>query len=758
MKKILVLGIVFAIGTVPNIWSSGNFIERIEISGNNTISAKKIMKKISAQAGDIYSEELLLGDVKRIYEMEKFDNVTVDVSTGVKGVAVKFIVTEKPRFKKYKFVGNSIVSSGKLKEKLTLSSGDYFSVSAVMDEVRKMQDVYKEEGFSKAKITHFINEPDEKGKSVVTIYVEEGPKVNVQKINFPGVKEVKEKKIKNMIEIKEKKIFNPDKLEADVAKIKEFYRDSGFVRFDESKPYIYYDESGENVCITVFIYEDKKYKFGDISFSDTAVKKKEDLKKILKDSKIKKGSVYSAKNEKNFLDGIQTLYSDGGYLKVLIDPQYTYDGDKVDVCYDISEGPQVFINSIYLEGNRRTKDFVVRREIRVKNGDPFKLTEVRESQRRIFNLGFFSDVRILPTDTHTPDKMDLTFHVEEQQTGMLSMGAGYSSVDRLVGTFQVTESNFRGMGQKLSLMWEFGKRKKNYNLSFTEPYFFGRNVSFTSSIYDVDRVREYVSSSTVSDSYSEHKRGGSIGFGKRFGDKYQVNLSHSYEAVRLLNVNSAYMIEQQKLSRERGITSTTRISSTRDTRDYFWDPRTGSIHKLSEEVATGIFGGQNFFHRERAQASYFIPLVWRFVFVANFEVGAVHGYGSTPEVPIFEKFYIGGGESLRGYDYRGEVGPPEGGRFMSANNFEVKFPLVRENKMTVLQWAFFFDFGGLWYDQKDIEWSWGATQDNFKRGYGMGIRFKIPAFPVRLDWAKGLDHVKGESQTQWYFTIGDIFW
>ena len=144
--------------------------------------------------------------------------------------------------------------------------------------------------------------------------------------------------------------------------------------------------------------------------------------------------------------------------------------------------------------------------------------------------------------------------------------------------------------------------------------------------------------------------------------------------------------------------------------------------------------------------------------MTNFEAGAVTGYGSTPDVPVYERFYTGGGESIRGYDYRGEIGPSEGGRFMNVNNFELKFPLVRENNQTVLQWAFFFDCGGAWVDRDDIEWAFGTTEYNFKRGWGMGIRFKIPAFPVRLDWAKGIDHVKGESETQWYFTIGDIFW
>ncbi|MFH1956879.1 MAG: outer membrane protein assembly factor BamA [bacterium] len=737
--------------------AESSFVERIEISGNRTVKTKKILKEISVRAGDICSDDLLLNDVKKIYEMAKFENVTVSVSTSATGSVVMFEVVEKPRLRKFEFVGNNNVSSGKLKEKLTLSKGDYFSISDIMNEIRAMQDVYKEEGFSKAKITHFVGKPDDKDRSPVTFYMEEGNKIVVRKLSIFGVRAYSVKKIKGLCEVGEKKIFNPDKFKDDITKIEEFYKNSGFARLEVSKPFVYYGESGESVDISLFIYEDRKYKINDVNFSRTSVKTADEFEKFMKEAKFRPGKIYAKKDEDKVIDLIQNSYAEVGYLKTLIEPKRSFHDGLMDIGFEIFEGEQIFINGIYIEGNTRTKDFVIKREIHVKEGDPFKLSEVRESQRRIFNLGFFSDVQIIPTDTHLPAKMDLTFKVQDQQTGMLSMGAGYSSSDRLVGTMQVSETNFRGHGQKLSLMWEFGKRRKNYNLSFTEPYFFGRNLSFTSSIYDIERLKEY-ESATEHDNYDEHKRGGSIGFGKRYGVIYKANVGYAYEAINLEDVEASYMIKQRDIAKKRGRTSSFSTSFTRDTRDYFWDPSRGSLQKVSEELATAIFGGQNYFHRERLQFSHFLPLVWRFVFVTNIEGGAVHGYGSTKDVPVYERFYVGGGETIRGYKYRAEIGPPEGGRFMSVNNFELKFPLVRENKQTILQWAFFFDIGGCWDNYNDIEWSYGIDEKNFKRGWGMGIRFKIPAFPVRLDWAKGLDHRKGESETQWYFTIGDIFW
>lgn len=738
--------------------SSGDFVERVEIAGNETVKSKQITKEIAVRAGDVFSEDVLRGDIKRIFDMNKFDDVSVAVSTGVSGVVIRFDVKEKPRLRKFKFVGHKELSAGMLREKLTLSGGDYFSVGDIMNEIRAIQELYKGEGFSKVSVSHFIDEPDAKGRSVVTFYIEEGQKILISDIDLPGVQSFKLKKIKSLMELKRKKIFNAEKLDADIAKITEFYKDRGYARFEISEPYISYSNDGSFVKLTFFVYEGGRYDLGDMRFEGAVLKDSAKFLSLADEAKFRKGRVYSRKNEESFVAAFHGLYADDGYLKLMLVPEYEYKDGKVDILYKIHEGEQISINSIYIEGARRTKEFVIRREIHVSEGDPFKLTEVRESQRRIFNLGFFSDVQIIPTDTHVKDKMDLTFQVQEQQTGMLSVGAGYSSVDRLVGTVQISETNFRGMGQKLSLMWEFGARRKNYNLSFTEPYFFGRNLSFNTAIYDIDRVREYVSTSTVKDNYHEHKRGGSIGFGKRFMDVYTANVTYAYEALRLYATDDPYMDGQKALADSRGITSSLRTSLTRDTRDYFWDPTTGSIYKVSEQVATDIFGGQNFFHRERLQISYFFPIVWKLVLVTNFEVGVVTGYGSTPDVPVYERFYTGGGESIRGYNYRGQIGPPKGGRYMNVNNLELKFPLVRENNQTVLQWAFFFDFGGAWSDRNDVNWSFGLTENHFKRGWGMGIRFKIPAFPVRLDWAKGLDHVRGESETQWYFTIGDIFW
>jgi len=734
-----------------------NFIERIEISGNKTVKAKKILKEVSVRAGDICSDGMLLEDVKKIHEMGKFENVTVSISTSAAGSVVRFEVIEKPRLRKFEFIGNENVSAGKLKEKTELSKGDYFSTSDIMNEIRQMQDVYKEEGYSKAKISHFVGKPDAKGRCVVTFYMEEGHKIVVERLNLFGARAYSVKKIKGLCEVKEKKIFNPEKFKEDLLKIEEFYKNSGFAEFEVSEPFIYYGESGEFVHISLFVYEGEKYRLGSVRYSSTSVRGISNFKKLRKEAKLKDGKVYSRKKEERFIGLIQSSYAEDGYLKVLIESKHSFRGGLIDTVFEIYEGPQIFINGIYLEGNRRTKDFVIKREIHVKEGDPFKLSEVRESQRRIFNLGFFSDVQIIPTDTHMPNKMDLTFKVQDQQTGMLSMGAGYSSADRLVGTMQVSETNFRGMGQKLSLMWEFGKRRKNYNLSFTEPYLFGRNLSFNTSIFDIKRLKEY-SSDTGTDRYDEHKRGCSLGLGKRFGTIYKLNVTYTYEAIDLQDVDCVYMIEQRDIARKRGKTSSFRNSFTRDTRDYFWDPSRGSLQKLSEEFATALFGGQNYFHRERFQFAHFLPIVWRFVFVTNIEMGAVHGYGSTKDVPVYERFYVGGGETIRGYNYRAEIGPPEGGRFMSVNNFELKFPLVREQRQTILQWAFFYDIGGCWVNARDIEWAYGEGENNFKRGWGMGIRFKIPAFPVRLDWAKGIDHRRGESTTQWYFTIGDIFW
>jgi outer membrane protein insertion porin family len=425
------------------------------------------------------------------------------------------------------------------------------------------------------------------------------------------------------------------------------------------------------------------------------------------------------------------------------DPEYFTDDEKkvVNLLISINEQGMVYVDRIYVEGNVITKDYVIKREFLVKEGDPFDVKKIRRTQEKLYNLGFFSDIVIEIGETGDPYRANLICEVTEQRTGLLSMGAGYSSQDGLLGTFQITQSNFLGRGQRIDLMLEFGKKKTNYQISFTEPWFLGKHVLFGISVYDTDRDRDY---------YREMRTGGNIRIGPHLTDILSLRFTYTYERVKIYDALADWVEERKDDS------SSFTTFLIRDSRDNIFDASRGSRNSISLQVSGGILGGDTDFVKTFTSNSWFFPTFWRFVLAVQLRYGIVSSFPPSTGVPIYERFYVGGADSVRGYDYRGEIGPSEGGEMMFVSNVEYKFPIVKEKRNTILQGAIFIDMGGSWR-KGDVNFTIGSRDNQLKVGIGAGIRFQTPFFPVRLDWGYGLNHKPGEDKSQWYFTMGQSF-
>jgi outer membrane protein insertion porin family len=380
---------------------------------------------------------------------------------------------------------------------------------------------------------------------------------------------------------------------------------------------------------------------------------------------------------------------------------------------------------------------------------------VRRSIERIYNLGFIdaAEPNILPTGS--PDIMDMVFNITEGKPGMITAGAGYSSVDYFVGSVQFQHMNLFGMGQKLNLLWEFGARRQNYEIDWTDPWIFNKNASLTLSAYNIERKRDY---SDVTDAYKENRVGASVRVGPRISDYIGLLFGYTYEHVRLFDIDSSVRKDIESatdLSKDR--TSSIMGQVVYDSRDYIFDPSRGNRHLFNIQLAGGPIGGNVNFVKGMAKSSWFFPIFWKFVLSVNVNAGFISSYGGQDSVPIYEKFYIGGADTVRGYKYRTEIGPTDGGTFMTVANIEYKFPIVAEKGRTILQGAFFYDIGGTWARMEDADFTLGTDENNLRSGVGFGIRFATPVFPLRLDWGYGLNHKEGESLQQFYFTIGNVF-
>lgn len=433
----------------------------------------------------------------------------------------------------------------------------------------------------------------------------------------------------------------------------------------------------------------------------------------------------------------------------------------VNVSFDIQENNIVYVGDIYVDGLTHTKDNTIRREILLRPGDVFSSGKVRRSMEKIYNLGFIDGAEPNIAPTGQPDIMNLAFSISEGKPGMVTAGAGYSSVDKFVGSIQLQHMNLFGRAQKLNLLWEFGARRQNYEIDWTEPWFLGKAMGLGVSLYNIERLRDY---HNTSDAYREGRLGGSVSISPRVDDKISLLFGYTYEHVRIFDIDDEELEEEiladPDLAKDR--TSSVKAQIVYDTRDYIYDASRGVRYSYGISVAGGPFGGNVNYVRNSVRATWFIPTFWKFVLSININAGWIESYGGSGDVPLYEKYYVGGADTIRGYKYRTEVGPYNGGKVMTVANVEYKFPIVQENKRTILQGAFFYDIGGTWKDVNHINYCFGTDDDEtnayyLKSGVGFGIRFATPVFPLRLDWGYGLNHKPGEDLQQFYFTIGNVF-
>jgi len=719
-------------------------IKEIEITGNKSIETKKILKALPIRKGDEYSEEAVSNGLQKIYELGFFENITIEVHEVEGGVKVTYNVMEKTLIKRIEFKGNKEFSKSKLKKEIESKEKEAFDNRKMQEDAEKIAALYREKGYADVKVEAYTTEDEKTGMLIMTFFITEGTQIRIGKVNLVGVQAFDMKKINKKMKTKVKKFFKDETLNEDLKMIEAYYKERGFLKVDLGTPIVIYDEQRTKIFVTLFVYEGLRYTVGGIEFQGNYAFTKEELGRGLE---LKPGRIFNQAEFDRSLSNIQEQYAEKGYILMRLNPEYVTDDQErvVNILISINEDGIVYIDHLYLEGNLVTKDFVVRREFLVKEGDPFNVKKIRRTQEKLYNLGFFSDVGIEVGETDDPYRADLICQVTEQRTGLLSLGAGYSSQDGLVGTFQITQSNFLGRGQSLSLMLEFGKKKTNYQFGFTEPWLLGKHVSFGIDVYDTDRDRDY---------YEESRTGGDIRVGPHLTDILSLHFTYDYERIRVYNPIEEFKEEVETLGTRNSSSFTTYL--VRDTRDNIFDASRGSRSSISFQVSGGILGGDNDFVKTFVSSSWFFSTFWRFVLAAQLRYGIVSSFPPSTGVPIYERFYVGGADTVRGYDYRGEIGPREGGVTMFVSNIEYKFPIVMEKGRTVLQGAVFLDIGGTW-KKGDVNFTIGSRDNQLKVGIGAGIRFKTPIFPVRLDWGYGLNHRLGEDKSQWYFTIGQPF-
>ncbi|MCX5696017.1 MAG: outer membrane protein assembly factor BamA [Candidatus Omnitrophica bacterium] len=747
-------------------------VTAIEIKGNKAISTNTIASKMKTRIGSPYQENVVSDDLKRLYLLNFFSDIKIDAESYLNGVKVIISVTERPIIEKISFSGINRITMKDEKLKLQLKSkeGQYLDYPTLSEDVGVLKKMYEKLGFNTAVIDYKLETDPQTNKVKLNFNVTEGGRVHIKDIITEGNKEFSRDRILKLLKTKRGWLFNAgilkdDVLKEDIQRVKAFYNKNGFidvavnyeVKPDAKKPYLLY--------VYIRITEGSKYLVGNVLVQGNKDIAEKEILKRLKD--CVPGSVFSDEAMKQDVASVQGLYFDQGYISARIENTTSLNTEthRVDILYNITENQITYVDKIKIRGNIKTKDLVIRRELRIHPGDRFDGEKLRRSKERLQNLGFFEDVSYDTEDTQVPEQKDLVVDVKESKTGAFSFGGGYSTVDQFVGFIEIEQKNFdwknwpyfTGGGQNLKLRASIGSVSTGFELSYTEPWLFDYPVSFGFDAYRRTHKRD----TDLGYGYDEDITGGDLRLGKELSEYLRGDLIYRLDNVKISNIDDT----NSELEQERGTNTISSLtpSITFDNRDSVFEPRKGNYLSSSMELAGGPLSGDKDYWKFSSRASHYFPMPHNASLEVRGRVGLASPYGDSDHIPIYERFFAGGAYTIRGYEER-SVGPvdsssnPLGGASMLIGNVEYVYPLFGFLKV-----AAFYDVGNVWEKLGDIGSSkdtGGINSGGFKSSFGLGFRVKTPIGPIMLDYGIPMDKASGKDTKgdgRFHFSVSNTF-
>ncbi|TAL26291.1 MAG: outer membrane protein assembly factor BamA, partial [Nitrospirae bacterium] len=718
-------------------------VNSIEVKGLKRIEEGAVKSRITHKTGEPLASEKTTNDIKNIYKMGYFDDVRVELEPFEGGVKLIYLIKEKPTIRKIDFQGNKEFDDEKLKEKITITPNSIADIVLIQDNADKLRAFYEEEGYWLSVIVPVVNKTSADEVSL-TYQIEEGPKVKIKDIIIEGNKAMSTKDIKKVMKtdtwwlfsfVTSSGYYKKDEMNFDLEKIRDLYFNNGYIKVAVTDPKIRMTSDKEGMIITISISEGDQFSISSIGLDGNKAFSEDELRKKIKSTPK---DVLNRSVLRKDVNAMVDMYSEKGYALVSIYPDLTPDdaSKQVKVIFKVDEGDIYRIGRIEISGNTRTRDKVIRREVRFDEGEIFNSSLLKRTYERINNLNYFETVEMQPRPRPEEKLVDIDIKVKEKPTGFLSVGGGYSSVDKLIGTVDITQSNLFGRGQYIKLKGEVGGRSSFYELSFRDPWFLDKPVLFGTGIYKT--TRKFIG-------YDRKGVGFDVSLGKSLAEYWRGDITYNYEKAVIYNVdsNASSLIKSQEGSKT---TSSITPGVSRDTRDNFLDPHTGS--RNSVYVTYAGLGGDNNFVKANVESGWFFP-----IYETTFSLRGRYGYGSGVSgkpLPLYERYYVGGIYTVRGLGF-GEAGPRDsngrviGGTKQAIFNAEYVFPLITELK---LKGVIFYDAGKA-YD------SW--NEESFRNTAGGGIRWISPIGPLRVEWGYNLDQKAGERQSRWEFTFGTFF-
>ncbi|HPG00392.1 MAG TPA: outer membrane protein assembly factor BamA [Kiritimatiellia bacterium] len=733
---------------------------RVEGHGHGIADRESVLAFTSTREGDEFSRSAIGRDVRSLQKSGRFSSVRVTVDTVTGGVQVTFIVESKPRIRRLEISGATEIGNKKVRELLELGVGDPVDDTTLAVRSQKVKDHYRKEYYPYTKMSWTLEPAAEPGMVNLKVNVVEGKRSSVKKIRFVGNKHVSKRVLKKAMKQRQTNwlswitgagTYSPGDLEADIETLRRIFMDKGFLDAKVNEPQLTTTRRG-NIRITMPVEEGRVYKIGQVRISGVTMFPQDDVYAAVR---IKPGDVASLADIEQSGQNVRDFYGSRGHIRTVVDQNVDTDPVKgtADIRYNLTEGGLAYIRNIRIRGNSQTKDKVIRRELAVYPGEIFNEVKVRTSERRLRNLGYFSYVNSIPESTSVPNQYDLVFEVEEQRTGQFMVGAGFSSVENLIGFVELSQGNFditdwprfSGGGQKMKVRAQFGTQSSSYELSFVEPWFLNRRLSLGFDLYQRD-------SRFLSDDYDQKNLGASVSLGKPVGPHDRAVLTYGLEQIDVYNVadSASDQIKEEEGNRTKSYMT---LEVIHDTRDSVFIATRGNRSSVSATVAGGPLGAETDLYNLQARTSQFFPLWFDHVFNVRGWASVVEEYGSSDRVPIFDRLFLGGPRNVRGFKFR-DVGPkdedgePIGGKSAAYMTAEYTIPVAEKVRLAGFYDAGLVDADAYTLDFKDLNTS-----------VGFGVRFDFPGFPIQLDYAWPLeaDPYNDKPSGRFSFWLGYVY-
>ena len=739
-------------GKIRDYLSSKQTISEIEITGNEIVDNEFVLNRLDIQKGDYLSKEKINSDIKRLYKSGSFEDVKTFVQDTDTGKRVVFQVEEKPLIKDIIIKGNKNLDDSEILDAMQTETGTVLNSRTLSQDLRKIKQLYRKDGHYKVDLSHEQEEVAQR-KANLIIQVEEGEQLYINKIKIKGAEKIDPATLRDQLSISERWFFSwitgggilkEDQLNRDVAVLKSYYAQKGFIEVKIAQPRVKVTKQGINIIFQVV--EGPRYRVKDVSLEGELISPRKKLLQLIQMDQLAAKDKYFDRSVMNKdRENLTNYYTDYGYAyaSTNIDLDKNKEDNTVSITYTLNKKQMVYIRRLEIAGNRKTKDNVIRREMLLTAGTQFSGDKLSRSKQNLQRLGFFKSIDINTLPTGESNKMDLKVDVEEKSTGSFSAGAGYSSIDRAFFTAKLQERNFLGKGYNISLQGKYSSETTRFQLSFWNPHLYNGPLGMGFDAYNTSRIY---------DDYDLLNTGGKWKFAYTIGDYtrlyWNIQLSR-YEVSDVDDFANPAIDEGENWSRSAS------VSVKRDTTNRRYAPTKGTKNQISTEYSGGILGGDDDYIKAEYDFSYYYTPIWKFTLNWHWNAGRLFE-NQGEEVPDFERFYLGGLNSVRGYDYRdissteydkeGDYSYDVGGYKFFQTNYELYFPLKEDIR---LMGVFFFDAGNVWDKSEDVSL-------DFFRSYGAGIRWNSPMGPLRLEYAIPIDDLKDNSRG-FEFSIGGFF-